>query len=202
MTMTPWGDSEALRERQLPPGAGVAREAVVQNQRERLYGATVAVVANRGYRATTVADLTDLAGVSRTTFYRYFADKEACFLATLELIIAGVIAETRGRLDAPGSLPERAESGLRGFLGCWPPSPTRPVSAASRLRRLEQQRSESSTPRSPSSRRSWPASSSSCPTSAGCRRRSPQRRSAACAKSSTLACTATQRPSSRKWPPD
>ena len=42
------------------------------------------VVASKGYAATTVADLTKQAGVSRTTFYELFDDKEACFLTAYD----------------------------------------------------------------------------------------------------------------------
>jgi AcrR family transcriptional regulator len=116
MTMTPWGDSDQLRERRLQPGPGVPREDVEKNQRERLYGATVAVVANKGYGKTTVSDLTEMAGVSRTTFYRYFADKEACFLETLEKLLASVTVLTRSGLEEEGSWRKRSESGMRTFF--------------------------------------------------------------------------------------
>jgi AcrR family transcriptional regulator len=117
MTMTPWGESAELRTRQLQSGPGVPRAEVEDNQRERLYGATVAVVANKGYINTTVADLTEMAGVSRTTFYRYFADKEACFLATLELLLTGITALTRSGLAGEGSWQERSEAGMATFVG-------------------------------------------------------------------------------------
>jgi AcrR family transcriptional regulator len=117
MTMTPWGDSNDLRNRRLQPGPGVPRDEVERNQRERLYGATVVVVAKKGYGKATVADLTDMAGVSRTTFYRYFADKEACFLEALEKILASVGTLTRSGLKERGSWRKRSEAGLRTFLG-------------------------------------------------------------------------------------
>jgi AcrR family transcriptional regulator len=115
MTMTPWGESEELRGRKLQPGPGVPREDVERNQRERLFGATVAVVARKGFGPTTIADLIEVAGVSRTTFYRYFADKEACFLSTLEILLADGVAATKSRLGGEGELRGRAEEGLRAF---------------------------------------------------------------------------------------
>jgi TetR/AcrR family transcriptional regulator len=115
MTTTPWGDSEELRDRKLQPGPGVPREDVERNQRERLFGATVAVVATKGYGPTTISDLIRVAGVSRTTFYRYFADKEACFLATLEILVADGVAVAKSRLGGEGELRGRAEEGLRAF---------------------------------------------------------------------------------------
>ena len=41
----------------------------------------VQVVAEKGYVATTVADIVERAGVSRRTFYEQFKSKEDCFLA-------------------------------------------------------------------------------------------------------------------------
>jgi AcrR family transcriptional regulator len=117
MTATPWGESELLRDRRLPPGPGVAPEDVELNHRERLYGATVAVTAEKGYGETTVADLTRVAGVSRTTFYKYFRDKEECFLATLEVLVQGVVAVTANRLQSDAALERRAEEGVRAFMG-------------------------------------------------------------------------------------
>jgi AcrR family transcriptional regulator len=87
MTKTPWGDAATLRERKLRPGRGTARDEAERNQRERLFAAMVATVAEKGYEATTVADLVGLSGVSRSAFYRHFEDKQACFLAAIEAMV-------------------------------------------------------------------------------------------------------------------
>jgi AcrR family transcriptional regulator len=87
MPVTPWGRSERLRSRQLPPGPRTDKQSVERNQRERLFAATVAVVAEKGYEATTVGDLIELAGVSRSAFYRHFSNKLECFLATLDALL-------------------------------------------------------------------------------------------------------------------
>jgi AcrR family transcriptional regulator len=93
-TATPWGPSGELRARRLRPGPGHSAEEVALNQRDRLFGATVAVVAEQGYEPTRVADILDLAGVSRSAFYRHFANKRECFLATLEELVrvTGLVA--------------------------------------------------------------------------------------------------------------
>src|SRR6476660_3329233 len=87
MVRTPWGDATELRARMLRPGRGMPREEAERNQRERLFAAMVATVAEKGYEATTVADLVELSGVSRSAFYRHFDDKQACFLAAVEAIV-------------------------------------------------------------------------------------------------------------------
>lgn len=64
------------------------RDEVARNQRARLYGAMIEAIAQRGYQATTVAHVIGLAGVSRRAFYELFANKEACFLATYDIVVA------------------------------------------------------------------------------------------------------------------
>lgn len=44
----------------------------------------VTAVAEKGYRATTVGDVVERAGVSRRTFYEQFEDIEACFLGAYD----------------------------------------------------------------------------------------------------------------------
>jgi len=87
VTTTPWGESGELKARRLRPGPGVPREDVVANQRERMFGAMVASVAEHGYEATRVADVLALSGVSRNTFYKHFDNKLDCFLATMDAIL-------------------------------------------------------------------------------------------------------------------
>jgi AcrR family transcriptional regulator len=45
-------------------------------------------VAQRGYHRTTVAHVIGLAGVSRRAFYEQFSNKEECFLATYDIVVA------------------------------------------------------------------------------------------------------------------
>src|SRR6201989_47181 len=87
MVRTPWGDATELRARMMRPGRGTPRDEAERNQRERLFAAMVATVAEKGYEATTVADLVQLSGVSRSAFYRHFEDKQACFLAAIEALV-------------------------------------------------------------------------------------------------------------------
>jgi AcrR family transcriptional regulator len=71
--------------RSLPRGQhALDRDVVLMSQRARLLEGIVQAVAEKGYRATTVQDVTRRAGVSRTSFYEQFSDKETCFLAAYE----------------------------------------------------------------------------------------------------------------------
>ncbi len=64
------------------------REDVARHQRARLYGGMIESIAERGYARTTVAHVIGLAGVSRRAFYEQFANKEECFLATYDIVVA------------------------------------------------------------------------------------------------------------------
>ena len=73
---------------------------IARSQRERLLEAAVRVVAEKGYAATTVADLTREAGISRTTFYGMFEDKEGCFLAAYDGIIDALVRRVTAAYEA------------------------------------------------------------------------------------------------------
>jgi AcrR family transcriptional regulator len=97
------------------PGRGTPRAEAERNQRERLFAAMVATVAEKGYEATTVADLVELSGVSRSAFYKHFDDKQACFLAAVE----AMVGPTLERLGADESNPpgiERARGAFESLI--------------------------------------------------------------------------------------
>jgi AcrR family transcriptional regulator len=90
------------------------REVVAQSQRERILEAMIRVVADKGYAATTVADVTKVAGVSRTTFYEMFEDKQACFLAAYDRMVEALARRVMAAYEQQqdGAWPERARVGL------------------------------------------------------------------------------------------
>lgn len=92
---TPWGPASELKERRLYPGGGTPPEEVARNQRERLFGAAVAVASQKGYEAMTVADILAVSGVSRSAFYKHFADKSDCLTAAA----AELLEPVERRLD-------------------------------------------------------------------------------------------------------
>ncbi|MGN2636328.1 TetR/AcrR family transcriptional regulator [Nocardia takedensis] len=88
-----WNDS-AERHR-------LTRDAVLGGQRGRLIDAIVTSVEQKGYAATTLADIVALARVSRSKFYEHFAGKEECFLEAMRVaqsVLARRIAEELDQL--------------------------------------------------------------------------------------------------------
>lgn len=94
----------------LPP------EVVTRSQRERLLEAAVRVVAEKGYGAMTIGDLTKEAGVSRTTFYELYEDKEACFLAAYDNAVEMLVRRVIKAYESKLAWPDRAAAGLAALL--------------------------------------------------------------------------------------
>jgi AcrR family transcriptional regulator len=90
--------------------------AVTRNQRERMYAAMVAAVAENGYEGTRVADVVKLSGVSRSAFYKHFEDKLDCFLMTLDEIAEMAYTELAKRYDAELPWEQRLREVADGFL--------------------------------------------------------------------------------------
>jgi AcrR family transcriptional regulator len=81
----------------LPKGRhGLSREEVEASQRTRLLRAAVELGTEHGFASLTLSDIVGRAGVARSTFYEYFADKQQCFLEAFDYaanrLLEGVLA--------------------------------------------------------------------------------------------------------------
>ncbi len=86
--------------------------------RDRLVVAAVDLFTEQGYDATTVAQIAERAGVTRSTFFRHFSDKRELLVAgqeTLSRLLADGISEAAASaspLEAVAAGLERASSGV------------------------------------------------------------------------------------------
>src|SRR5687767_9121000 len=83
--------------------------------RDAILDATVAVIAERGLRAVTMADIAARAGIGRATLYKYFADAEAILRAWHEREIAGHLAELATIAEGPGEPVNRLAAVLERY---------------------------------------------------------------------------------------
>jgi AcrR family transcriptional regulator len=88
----------------------------VQTQRRRIIDAMVASCAEKTYAATTISDVVSGASISRTTFYKRFGDKRACFDAALESCIEEVKAVIAASVSAADSPPEAVRKSSAAML--------------------------------------------------------------------------------------
>jgi AcrR family transcriptional regulator len=102
----------------LPP------ELVERNQRERLVAAMAEVCGERGYAECAVAEVARRAGVSTASFYRHFADKRECMLASFEelfgRLLEGIEMACAGEADGGDRARAAAGGAARMLAGDAP----------------------------------------------------------------------------------
>jgi AcrR family transcriptional regulator len=140
-------DVEAPKVERIPPRSGLSRGEVIANQRRRIFDGMAAALAYHGYEDTKIADVVELAGLSRATFYEHFRGKEACFAAAYEDGVERLAEaiETAGPGDEgwASRLSDGLDAGL-GLLAADPPMAHLLMVeslAAARPARLEHERS-------------------------------------------------------------
>lgn len=100
-----------------PGGHPLRPEVVSHHQRQRIITGAAEIIAARGYRDVSVADIVKAAAVARGRFYEHFASKQDCFLALYEYGTTSaldLVEESCKGLE--GSFPERVETGLAALL--------------------------------------------------------------------------------------
>lgn len=131
----------------IPPRSGLSRAEVIANQRRRIFAGLAAALAYHGYEDTKIADVVELAGLSRATFYEHFQGKEACFAAAYEDGVERLATAVEIVASAEGDWSARVSAGLSAGLELLAADP--PLAhlllveslAAARPARLEHERS-------------------------------------------------------------
>jgi len=77
-----------------------------------MMSAMIELVGEQGYGATKAAEVSARAGVSRKAFYEHFANKEECFLATYDMIVAEGLERVAGAMQTADGLIEEIRLGL------------------------------------------------------------------------------------------
>ncbi|HXV04336.1 MAG TPA: TetR/AcrR family transcriptional regulator [Solirubrobacterales bacterium] len=89
------------------------REAM---QRARLCEAMARAADAKGYGGCAVADVIELAGLSRATFYKHYRNKEECFLATFEAAVETMLAVVEEALAGEAAATRRGEAAIEAML--------------------------------------------------------------------------------------
>ncbi len=104
---------------QAPDGRqGLPRAYLVRSQRERLLESMLRVAAAKGYEATTVTDVIEVAGVPLETFEEMFGDKPTCFLEAYDAVFDVLVAHVTAAFEAAAGdpWPERMAAALRALV--------------------------------------------------------------------------------------
>lgn len=97
----------------------------LDSPRERLVCGMNAAVSEKGFAATTIADVVRAARVSKRTFYEQFDDKLACFLAAYDAAAEHVIGAQEAAAEQSAGRPweERVEAVVVAYLAAMAARP-------------------------------------------------------------------------------
>lgn len=84
----------------------------------RILETATEVFSEKGYGATTVADIVDRAGISRGAFYLYYDNKTEVFRALVKQMVRDLY-DIQPPKSAPGGIRERVRLSTRAFLEGW-----------------------------------------------------------------------------------
>jgi AcrR family transcriptional regulator len=108
----------------LPHGRhGLPPEFVERNQSQRLLASLIRIVAEQGYNGATITAITDGAGVTTRTFYKYFESVEACYLAAFEALGEIIAERLSGAWASEEEWPLRVRAALTVALDLFAASP-------------------------------------------------------------------------------
>jgi AcrR family transcriptional regulator len=111
------GQGGRERRRGLPRGPqALPREQVAADQRERLFAALLEIVNERGFAGATISGLVQRAGISRSSFYEHYENKEQCLLAAFDDSVERLTRRMVAGLDPDGELRDQIEGLLRGLF--------------------------------------------------------------------------------------
>ncbi len=115
---------EASGSSSLPRGRhGLPRQLITENQRARLISGLIESVAERGYGATTIVNITKAAKISKKTFYETFASKEDCFDAAYEVSFDYLRETMTVAMTAEEQGAEKVRAGLGALLDAFAAHP-------------------------------------------------------------------------------
>ncbi len=104
------------RYQRLPTGPhGLGPGEVQRDQRARLQTALTELIAEHGYQAVRIRDLTTLAHVSRPTFYTLYTNKEQLFLSAYDEVAGRTARTVMKAYDLEGPERLRLRSAVRAF---------------------------------------------------------------------------------------
>jgi AcrR family transcriptional regulator len=108
----------------LPHGRhGLPPEFVERNQSQRLLASLIRIVAEHGYNGATITAITDGAGVTTRTFYKYFESVEACYLAAFDALGTIIAERLAAAWASEEEWPLRVRAALAASLDLFSESP-------------------------------------------------------------------------------
>jgi len=93
------------------------RRLTAEQRREQLFSVALELFAHRGYRATTMDDIAEAAGVTKPLVYQHFSSKRALYLELVDSIAQDLLVAIRGAIMRAEGPRQQVEMGFAAYFG-------------------------------------------------------------------------------------
>jgi AcrR family transcriptional regulator len=93
-----------------------SRRLTAQERRQQLFAVALELFARRGYRATTMDDIAEAAGVSKPLLYQHFSSKRALYLELVDSIAQNLLAAISEAVMAADGPRQQVELGFAAYF--------------------------------------------------------------------------------------
>jgi AcrR family transcriptional regulator len=92
------------------------RRLTAEQRRQQLFDVALELFAVRGYRATTMDDIAERAGVTKPLVYQHFSSKRALYLELVDSIAQELLTALRGALGHAQGPRQQVEMGFAAYF--------------------------------------------------------------------------------------
>jgi AcrR family transcriptional regulator len=92
------------------------RRLTAEQRRQQLCAVALELFARRGYRATTMDDIAEAAGVTKPLVYQHFSSKRALYLELVESIADALLLAVRGAVMRAEGPRQQVEMGFAAYF--------------------------------------------------------------------------------------
>ncbi len=93
-----------------------ARRLTADQRRQQLFAVALELFAHRGYRATTMDDIADTAGVTKPLLYQHFSSKRALYLELVDSIARELLTAVREAVMEADGPRQQVELGFAAYF--------------------------------------------------------------------------------------
>jgi AcrR family transcriptional regulator len=93
-----------------------ARRLTADQRRQQLFAVALELFARRGYRATTMDDIADAAGVTKPLLYQHFSSKRALYLELVDSIAGELLGAVRDAVVQADGPRRQVELGFAAYF--------------------------------------------------------------------------------------
>jgi AcrR family transcriptional regulator len=92
------------------------RRLTAEQRRRQLFAVALELFARRGYRATTMDDIAEAAGVTKPLVYQHFSSKRALYLELVDSIAQDLLVAVRGAVLQADGPRQQVELGFAAYF--------------------------------------------------------------------------------------